>query len=374
MLWGSFLLWRDTAAAVPFRRCSSGFRSIRFNWDCLLSARAISIKIYCVYGYREKTENTVLKYCVKKAKHLLVPLYIWNAVYALLILLLQRWGFTIGAEVTLRNLLISPIDNGHQFIYNMGGWFMVPLFLVQIFNVNIRYLFKKIPSKYKEHILFLLYMALGMIGIQLAHAGYRTGWWLVLVRTLYFIPFFGAGTYYKNILEKRDCLSNTPYFLAVFSLQLLIILINKKVPAYTPSWCADFNDGPVLPFIEGFLGIALWLRIARILEPSIGKSRTIRWIADNTYSITINHFLGFMLVKLLFAVHYKLGFAPDFDMHLFKTDIWYYYLPYGLWHTLSLYLFAGISVPILMQRCIVFFKSRMIIRGKNIRSTAAAAE
>ena len=49
------------------------------------------------------------------------------------------------------------------------------------------------------------------------------------------------------------------------------------------------------------MGIAFWLRMAKILEPSLGKGRWLNAIADNSYSIMVNQYLGFMVVKAGFA-------------------------------------------------------------------------
>lgn len=43
--------------------------------------------------------------------------------------------------------------------------------------------------------------------------------------------------------------------------------------------------------IVAYLGIAFWLRI--------GDNKYINLIADNTYSIMMNQFLGFMIVKTI---------------------------------------------------------------------------
>ena len=304
------------------------------------------------YFYKEVSEEHVFRYCVKKVKHLLIPLYLWNLFYALLIMVMKKWSFTIGTEVTLYKLVIAPLNNGHQFIYNMGGWFVAPLFMIQVFNVSARWLLRKVRLGGKEHILFLTYLLLGMAGIQLTIAGYGLHRGLPFIRTLFLLPFFGAGQYYKKVLERRDNLSNTVYFLVRFSIQLIIAIVYKRIPEYTPSWCNDFYDGPIMPYLVGFTGIAFWLRVARILEPAIGESRMVSLVANNTFSIMINQFLGFMVLKGIFAVFQELGMLSGFDVNLFKTDIWYVYLPGGVAHSLALYLFAGILLPILMQQCI----------------------
>lgn len=87
----------------------------------------------------------------------------------------------------------------------------------------------------------------------------------------------------------------------VLAIQLTIIFVCGYAPQYEPVWC-NFPQFSILPYLTAFTGIAFWLRIARILTPVIGSSKLVNIIADSTYSIMVNHMLGFMLVKLFF--HY----------------------------------------------------------------------
>ena len=85
-----------------------------------------------------------------------------------------------------------------------------------------------------------------------------------------------------------------------------------------------------MPFVVGVLGIAFWLRMAKILEPALGRSKWVNLIADNTYTIMINQILGFMVAKTVFAVMNKyMGIFSGFDWGLYKAD--YGYL-YGIWY------------------------------------------
>lgn len=333
--------------------CRNGGISIAYDW---FSPYAFHLGLFVFssgYFYKSSAEEQIGKYFLKKTKNLLLPLYLWNLFYGLLVCVLRACKLEFGEPLTLYNLLIAPIVNGHQFSYNCGGWFVIPLFMVQIYNVLIRKLIKILHIKMNEWLYFVCNLALGIIGVYLASIGYNTGLWLVLVRALYFIPFWGLGILYKTKLEAIDKLPNLAYFAIIFALQLLVITICKRVPTYTPSWSADYTDGPVLPFVIGVLGIAFWLRIAKIIAPALKNSKAIRLISDNTYSIMINHFLGFFFIKGIFAlISHFTPFCRNFDMHLFKTDFWYYYLPGESTNWLILYLIAGIVVPIIMQLCI----------------------
>lgn len=141
-------------------------------------------------------------------------------------------------------------------------------------------------------------------------------------------------------------------------IKLIIVYCYGKMPIYTPSWCDNFTEGPIMPIIIGFFGIALWMRIATILEPVIGKSKWVNVIADNTHSIMMNQFLGFMIVKTLYALLSRIhvGFS-DFDWVSYKTNIWWYYTPKGVKYTLIIYVVVGIAFSILIQKMIDQIKS-----------------
>lgn len=323
------------------------------------------------YFYKRSSESHIGRYIIKKIKRLLLPLYSYTIVYGIIVQILKNKGFEIGGDLTLHNLLIMPITNGHQFIYNMGGWFIVPLFMIEVYNILFRKLIGVFNINITEFYIFIMNLVIGITGNQLACIGYRNGWWLVLVRMLYFVPFYELGVFYKNKIERLDKqIPGIWYFTFIFTVKLIIICIYRKVPIYTASWCNDFTEGPIMPVIIGYLGIAFWLRIAVILEPVIGKSKYINLIADNTYPIMMNQFIGFMIVKTIFALfnRYTLLFE-DFDWMNYKSDIWYYYIPGGLAHTLILYATAGIVVPIMIQKIMEIHFKLFRWPGKRLENT-----
>lgn len=188
-------------------------------------------------------------------------------------------------------------------MYNLASWFIMPLFFVEVYNV----LFRKcisliITGKIKEIIYICIALMLGMLGIYLSIIGFNNTYkyGLALTRTLHFIPFYCMGYFYKKNLEDRDKLPNIIYFCIVVGLELVIIIYKGAPMSWQQAW-SYFSEFNAWPFIVGFLGIAFWLRIAKILEPAIGKSKVVNLIANNTFSIMVNHFLGFMLIKSFFA-------------------------------------------------------------------------
>lgn len=191
------------------------------------------------------------------------------------------------------------------------------------------------------------YLLLGMGGVTLASWGINTDFWLTLARFLYLLPFYGFGVLYKERLERLDRLPGTVYFAVLFAAQLAVVTFYGHTIGYSPSWCNNFNNGPVTPYIVGMLGILFWLRVCRILAPAAGKSRLLMTIGENTFTIMLNHFLGFFLVNSVFALlHQKLGMFEDFDFAAFQSDIWFLYLPRGLNQWRLLDLAAGIEVSL----------------------------
>ena len=118
-----------------------------------------------------------------------------------------------------------------------------------------------------------------------------------------------------------------------------------------------------MPIIIGFLGIALWMRIATIMEPVFGRKKWINLLADNTFSIMENQFLGFLLVKVAFGtIANGTKLFLKFDWSRCKSDIWWYYMPKDVEQTKILYLLAAIFVALLIQWILTQVKKM----GKNI--------
>lgn len=99
----------------------------------------LALFMFCSgYFYKSSSEEHMGQYALKKIKTLIIPLYIYNVIYGLIVYLSRFRGFEIGENFTAENLLLMPILSGHQFVYNMGGWFIIPLFMIELYNVVLR--------------------------------------------------------------------------------------------------------------------------------------------------------------------------------------------------------------------------------------------
>ena len=273
--------------------------SLMYNWFPAYSFH-LGLFMFCS-GYffinnKNKSSKEIIK---KKIKKLIIPLYGWNLVYGIIITILHQFGIKFGGDFTLENLLLLPIYDGHQFILNLAAWYIPTLFLVEIINIPVLKFLNKKNNKF-YYLYFILSILIGFLGVHLAMEGYNKEWWLLLVRMLYFIPFFALGMLYKVKLQEKDTSKNTTYFSIVLILTLVTIYMFGGTKSYTPSWCSDF-DNIYRPFITGFLGIAFWLRMSKVLIPILKDSKLVSKISNNTFAIMMHHITGFFLLNTFFA-------------------------------------------------------------------------
>lgn len=334
--------------------------SILYDWFPMAGFQLALFMFASGYFYTIGAEDNLIQYVWKKIKHLMIPFYLYTFAYGLFAHLMWQVGFEIGRHLTLRNLIIEPIKNGHQFSYNLPGWFIVPLFMVQMYNIFVRKMFALLKIKYNEWAGMVVRLILGMLGVTLAINGYNYGWWLVLVRMLYMLPFYQMGILYKVHLESKDTAPNWLYIGIIAIIQLSITTYYGKPLTYAPSWCQDFKQGCVMPFVVGMLGVAFWLRISRILEPVLKNSKIVMAIADNTYSIMMNQYLGIFILNGIYALlHTFTPLCSDFLMDEYFTNLSYFYMPKQIMLWLVLYLIMGLAVPIFIQKGIDIFKDKL---------------
>ena len=318
------------------------------------------------YFYKSKYENHIGSYIWKKIKSLIIPLLLWNVFYVIVNLILKTQGINLVGDITIEKVLIRPFMDGNQMLFNIGGWFVVPLFLIQIINAIAHRTLKKFKWKQKEWLIFAAYMCLSIFSIWLStHADWTRGYnlstptsWakgfaLTGIRTLFMLPFYEMGIIYKEKLEKHDKLTNWKYFLIIFLIQVIVIIICKRPPTILIANGRIATYGYIIPYISGIIGIALWFRIARILEPIIGKNKIVNLIADNSYSIMINHIFGIFLLNLCYGlIQHFTPFLDKFNWHGLRSDVWYHYKPLDLTQSLIFYVIAGLSIPIIMQKIV----------------------
>lgn len=296
-------------------------------------------------GYFLNLKDSFKDYLLRKSARLLLPLYVWNFIYGFICLGLNNFaGFDIGGAFNFQNLVIAPLTDGHQFIYNMGTWFIAPLFVIQIISFCLnKQLEKRFSRSTCAVIFFVAALVAGCTALNIApeNDGKRN---LILLglRCGYFLPVFALGFLYKNCLEKYDKL-NTPTFL--FIIITLLGLLEARFPYFliTPSWLNYLEAPAIAVYGITFLCVLFWVRVAKVLSPLWERSPLLQYISDHTFDIMLHQFMALMLIKASLSA---LPFG-GFDKALFKHDIWY--LPFIKSETISSlpYIFITIVIALL---------------------------
>ena len=299
------------------------------------------------YFYRDGAQAHPLCEIARRAKKLLIPLYLWNAVYGIGAALLRRFaGFELGEPLSAYTLLLAPITDGQHFVYNLGSWFVFPLFCAQVLYLLARRLSRLWGER--EGITFLLCLIPGALCVQALYGGARGFLPLFALRTLILLPGYAGGVLYRRVLERRDTLPTAPYLLGIAAARAVLCLRYENL-AYLLSDCSYFACDAIGVYLGGALAIAFMLRVARLIAPHMRKSRLAMAVSRHTYDIMMHHYMGFFALNAIFLIANALGVgAADFSVRALRTQSGYLYAPGGRTEMNLLYILAGLLLPLLI--------------------------
>lgn len=300
------------------------------------------------YFYRTNNEEDLKTYIVKKFKSLMIPYFVWNFIYGIIVNILLHYNIVdFGTSINFRSLFIDPWITGHQFGLNVATWFVPALFIIQIIYVALRKAFTYIKFNNEYFILSIL-MIIGAIGVAFANKGYTGDKYLTIVRTMFLIPFYQMGYLYKIKLENKYNINSIVYFITLFIVQFILFKKYSQLP-FSAVFCNEFNrDNIFLPYLTSITGIMFWLRICKILVSSVGENKITKYIGSNTFTIMTHHQFVFFLMNLFFASTANILNLEGFNFDQFRTNIWYAY-DAGDQRFLVFYVIAGVSVPLIVK-------------------------
>ena len=302
-------------------------------------------------GYFFKLYGKPVSDVLHRAKKLLLPLYFWNLVYGIGAAALRRFGgFELGEPLSAYTLLLAPLADGEHFVWNLGSWFIFPLFCVQVFYALIHRLSRLWHEN--EVMTFLLCLIPGCVAVQLCYTGRQDALPLLMLRPMILLPGFAGGMLYRRVLERRDHLPTVPYLIGIVILRALLCARYENL-AYLLSDCSYFVCDAFGVYAGAALAIAFYLRISRLLAPYIGKSRLALAISRNTFDLMMHHYMGFFALNGFFLVVHMLGLgAADFSVHSFRTDANYLYVSGNHAEWGVLYLLCGVTLPLLIGQTV----------------------
>ncbi|MGL6107502.1 acyltransferase family protein [Romboutsia sp.] len=314
------------------------------------------------YFYKKSSEENLFSFIKQKFNRLMIPYFIWNLFYGILAnILVYKNIISFSKPITLWNLFIEPFITGHQFGLNVASWFLPALFLVQVFYILIRRTFNSIKLN-NEYIFMVVFFIFGIMGVILGNKGFIEGFELTLTRTLFLVSFFQLGYFYKSKLESRDKLNNVSYFIILFAIQFFITLKYKDLN-FSAAFCNNFNRSNILlPFISSITGIGFWLRVSRILVPSLKDSKTISAIGGDTFSIMMHHELVFFGINSILAMVYGYLNLTNFSIESYSSNGWY---GYNILDTKSLafYVVCGVLIPVTFKK--IYYKIKVKLSSSS---------
>ena len=192
-----------------------------------------------------------------------------------------------------------------------------------------------------------------------------------VLRTIHLNIYYQLGIFYKKSLEiffnklKSDIL-----FIIIFISKFLIHLYYGKELAFYYGLSNYYNCSPLIVFLISFLGIIFWMRFSEIFESILGKNYYINIIADNTYSIMINHSLALDMVRTIyFLISKYTKYCKNFDKKkYFNLDPRYIYIPNIKMRQLGIiYVLNSLFFPIIFQKIINNIKKYIIHKLNKIK-------
>ena len=298
------------------------------------------------YFYNTKYEGNILGYIKKKFKSMIIPYFAYNLFYLIVNYYHFKYYQYIPADLfSFKRFFIMPFINGHQYLFFIPAWFVPALFIIQItFIVFHKYLSKFIKSPY---VIFVLYLVLALLGIELAIRGKNQGIYLIIIRTSFGFFFYYLGLLYKTKLEAKN-IFNFKNLALVLIMQLLIVYKYKSI-TYGLA-LGYFPKVRMLPIITSITGIYVYTYLSIILEKYLKYKKVLYIIGESTYSIMANHFFAFLLINLVFVK------IKNIDaMNIVISE--YFYNLNRYW---PLYVILAIALPTLFS---VFAKRVKITKG-----------
>lgn len=279
------------------------------------------------YFYKESNENHIVSYLCNKVLFLIVPFYIWSFLYLLFQTVLNHNGYAIGNSFSLYNLLIWPWTRNQPIGFNAPSWYIIAFFGVLIINVIVRKLFSYFPKN--EFFITILYMILSIISTYLNQKYTLSESMINISRPYFMLIFYQAGHLYKIFFEKNmPLIKNIPYFLCILFLSG-ILRCQFGPLSYGIYNMSDIHTCLPAVYLNTFLGIAFWLRIADILSSLLYNSTLIQYISQHTFDIMMHHLFGIFLIQsvIAFIASYT-SLCATFDFAGYRTWVYYLYVPF----------------------------------------------
>jgi len=279
------------------------------------------------YFYKEEKEERLWEYIFYKFKKLMIPFFIINFIYGIIVNLLRHFGIVqYGANIFLYTLFIQPFINNSQYVFNFPSYFVPAIFLTNVSYTIIHKFLKKLKL-FKEELLFILFIILHIVSIYFQSNASDYNFIVILLRVMFFLPFFQLGYLYKNKWQKyEDKIPTLPYLIVLVLVNYIFYKVFGKLNYDMHEFSSMQTRLLCIPLITSIVGIMFYTRIARILSKWLGKNRLINYVSNNTFAIMTHHlFISFCISWIIYGINCGICKVPYFDVIKFKTNWIYVY-------------------------------------------------
>ena len=334
--------------AVVCSHCNGG--GVVFPMENWISPFFYFMPIFVfVSGYFYKKENddaNLFIFIIQKIKKLLVPYFLWNVFYGILNNIFRKIGvIKYGDPIDFHSLFIRPWIDGHQFHFNIAAWFLLSLFLVTITTYLLRRIMKLIKILNEEFLLLITFVV-SVVSIYYAQKGYNTGWYLCLAKFCFLLPYYQLGFLYKKY-EKYFNKHNFA-MICIMTCGIYMLLVLSKGEASLGVVFAIFNGNPLILTGLEVLAILITATVFEILSPAFEKSKIVKTIGENTFTIMMHHAIIIFLMNLILYIMTGFIDIASFDIQEFQSTLWYV-CP---WRDSRIYIFYvafSVAIPLIIK-------------------------
>jgi len=257
--------------------------------------------------FKEKHLSDFKNYFLRRVKSLMVPYFIYAAVYLVITYIVFKiTGKFWAMPVTLKNELLMPFLTGHQIDLICPMWFVPQLFV----SLMAFFLLMKVVKQ--KWLCLVLCFGFALLGIQLSKFSGNL-YILLLLRTLFSLLFIYLGFFYINFIKPKYNILTINYILPIVVLQSLLWLTNKDL---TPKDGIGLSyvlvlgqfDNWIVPIITSITGIWVSLFLIEVFFEYIKDNKFLTATGENTYHIMANHLLVFNIITYTLMFIRKLPF------------------------------------------------------------------
>ena len=249
-------------------------------------------------------------------------------------------------------------------MYIAPSWFSSSLFFVEFYNILKRKIISFFKIKLHESVYFLIDLCISSITVILSNQGYNNcSLNKHILRVMHLNIYYEFAIIFKKHLERyMKRIRNDIFILNIFFLKLCFHLYYSSELFFYYGASKYYNYPPFTVIIISVSGIAFWFKISEFLEPLLGKNYYINIIADNTYSIMINHLFSLDLVRTFFAfISKNTKYCKDFNFNrYYSMEVNYIYIPNNILQIGSIYFLSCLIIPIIIQKIINIIKKSIL--------------